>query len=40
MNILYADGSVKSATADAINPSFAQIHDDLWKPTNDPPLAK
>jgi prepilin-type processing-associated H-X9-DG protein len=39
MNILYADGRVESVLPRAINPSIPQIHDSLWKPTCDPPLA-
>jgi prepilin-type processing-associated H-X9-DG protein len=39
MNVLYADGRVESSLPRAINPSVPQIHDSLWKPTCDPPLA-
>lgn len=39
MNILYADGNVQSVRPGSINPSVPQIHDSLWKPTSDPPLA-
>jgi len=39
MNVLYADGSVEGVLPVVINPGDAKIHDSLWKPEADLPLA-